>query len=347
MIRYKDNDSSLWEDHLKSVNEDKQLEACRNRLLAWDGRSLFDEIGSQEFRQLRQRSYDAREKGALSFGPEKLRQAVIGRAGREAMYLSRSEDELLKKMIVSGWSVTVDDWDLLPAAESLIRRHWCTMRFNDEDDSADLTVVPELREVLIHGLEDEKYPVIRDALFRFGAMLYSIRYIYGFVFPCPLMSQFCAELEKKDVLFDQGLTERFIKAEFDYMMTDDGQLFLPHPALAFPERMLSRSRMPETGTEEITFESMLGGMGGILPEEVPSVTCFRGIIAGALRPEFDPVQAVDDLRYMAKQGADLKDMTRILKNASAVLPSKRMIDALERMRQEAVLWTGCLSAVPN
>ena len=167
------------------------------------------------------------------------------------------------------------------------------------------------------------------------------------MFPCPLLDQFRSELKKKEIEFDKNLTERFIKAEFDYIPTKDGQLFLPHPALADPGRILHDPGITDSVAAEISFESMLGGMGGILPEEVPSVSCFKGMISGAVRPENNLNQTVDDLRFMAKQGASLRDMIRILKNDCAILPSQRMIDAMERMRQEAVLWTGSLSAVAN
>ncbi len=346
MIRYSDSVCGAWEDHLQSVMEEKQLNACRDRLLSGESRSLFEDLGPQEFRKLWQGSYDARE-SAFSADISALQKTVLERAAEEVLYLGRAEDDLIRRAVTGNWSVAVDDWDQLPALESLLKRLWCVVRFDDEDHTAVLTVVPEVREALFEGLKNEMAPLVRDALFRLSAMMHSIRYIYGFVFPCPLMDQFRAEIEKKGIVFDKILTERFIKAEFDYMFTRDGQLFLPHPALAFPEKMLSMDRMPESGATEINFENMLGGMGGILPEEVPSVTCLKGVIAGGIRPENSLNETVDDLRFMAKQGAELKDMIRVMKNACAVLPSARMIDALERVRQEAVLWTGCLSSVRN
>ena len=346
MIRYTLPFTGNWEDCLKSVIEDKQMEACRQRLLQWEGRGLFDDPGRFETDALRRRSYYARE-GAVFSSPDELRGRVLAGAAEEAAYLGREEDDLIKKMAINGWSMVADDWDQLPAIESLLKRLWCTIRF-DDDNTAEVIVAPQLREILTEGLKSEKVPVVRDALFRLSAMLHSIRYIYGFVFPCPLLDQFRAELEKKGIGFSKTLTERFVNAEMDYMYTRDVQLFLPHPGLADPERILSSEEaLPASGGTEISFESMLGGMGGILPEEVPSVTCLKGLLMGAIRPENDLNQTVDDLRFMAKQGAGLKDLTRILKGDCSVLPTQRMIDALERMRLESVLWTGCLSAVKN
>ena len=345
MIRYSDCASGAWEDRLKSVIEEKQMNACRDRVLSWGTRGLFDDLGPVEYAMIRQRSYDIRER-ALAGGIEELRAKVLSRAPDEVMCLGRGEDELIKKAIAGGWSAAVDEWEQMPALESLLRRMWCSVGFSD-DDTPVMTVAPEMRKIILEGMKNERYLPSRDALFRLGAMLHSIRYIYGFVFPCPLLDQFAAESKKKGIVFDKKLTERFIMAEFDYMYTGDGQLFLPHPALAYPEKILSADGIPGFASAEISFENMLGGMGGILPEEVPSVTCLKGVLAGGIRPESDLNEAVDDLRFMAKQGAGLKDMTRIMKSFLAVMPSGRMIDALERVRQEAVLWTGCLSSVQN
>lgn len=345
MIRYSDRASNAWEDRLKSVIEEKQMDACRDRVFAWGSRSLFDDLGPLEYAMLRQRSYESGER-AFAGGPEELRKKVLSRVRDEAVCLGRGEDELIKKAIVGGWSAEVDDWDQLPALESLLKRLWCSVRFSD-DDTPVVTVVPELREAILEGMKNEGYIPARDTLFRLATMLHSIRYIYGFVFPRPLLDQFAAESKKRGIEFDIKLTERFVKAEFDYMFAGDGQLFLPHPALAYPEKILSAEGMPGNAAAEISFENMLGGMGGILPEEVPSVTCLKGLLTGAIRPESNLNDAVDNLRFMAKQGAELKDMIRIMKSFLAVMPSGRMIDALERVRQEAVLWTGCLSSVRN
>ena len=345
MIRYSDCASNAWEDRLKSVMEEMKMNACRDRVFSWGSRSLFEDLGPLEYAGIRQRSYEARER-VFTGDPEELKARVLSQAPDEAMCLGRGEDELIKKAVVGGWSTAVDNWDQFPALESLLKRLWCSVSFAD-DDTPVMTVAPELREAILEGMKNDRYLPSRDALFRLGAMLHSIRYIYGFVFPCPLVDQFAAESEKKGIRFDKKLTERFIMAEFDYMYTNDGQIFLPHPALAYPEKILSMDGMPGCGAPEISFESMLGGMGGILPEEVPSVTCLKGTLTGGIRPENDLNEAVDDLRFMAKQGADLKDMTRIMKSFLAVMPSGRMIDALERVRQEAVLWTGCLSSVQN
>ena len=72
MIRYSECASGAWEDRLKSVIEEKQMNACRDRVLSWGTRGLFDDLGPVEYAMIRQRSYDIRERAlaGISYIPE-------------------------------------------------------------------------------------------------------------------------------------------------------------------------------------------------------------------------------------------------------------------------------------
>ena len=92
---------------------------------------------------------------------------------------------------------------------------------------------------------------------------------------------------------------------------------------------------------------MLGGMNGILPEEVACCEAMRGALEGAIRPEYDPEEALEDLRMMAKQGAQLAEMREVLESMLCVLPTPRMLDALTQLHLQTVRWLGMPSAVLN
>ena len=140
---------------------------------------------------------------------------------------------------------------------------------------------------------------------------------------------------------------RYLRAAFDYTETEDGEILLLHPGLADPDHLLSslsRLEVPETN---LTREMMLGGMNGILPEEVASCEAMRGALCGAVRPEYDEEEALEDLRMMAKQGADLKEMREVMESMLCVLPTPRMNDALAQLHLQTVRWMGMPSAVLN
>ena len=92
---------------------------------------------------------------------------------------------------------------------------------------------------------------------------------------------------------------------------------------------------------------MLGGMNGILPEEVASCEAMRGALCGAVRPDLEEDEALDDLRMMAKQGASLQEMREVLESMLCVMPTPRMLDALSQLHLQAVRWIGMPSAVLN
>ncbi len=101
---------------------------------------------------------------------------------------------------------------------------------------------------------------------------------------------------------------------------------------------------PET---HLTREMMLGGMNGILPEEVASCEAMRGALCGAARPEYGEDEALEDLRMMAKQGAALSEMREVMESMLCVLPTPRMMDALTQLHLQTVRWMGMPSAVLN
>ena len=76
MIRNSDSTPNAWENRLKSVMEEKQMNACRDRVFSWESRSLFDDLGPCEYAWIRQRSYEARE-CAFPGGYEELKRKVL------------------------------------------------------------------------------------------------------------------------------------------------------------------------------------------------------------------------------------------------------------------------------
>ena len=85
----------------------------------------------------------------------------------------------------------------------------------------------------------------------------------------------------------------------------------------------------------------------MLPEETPCCEMLSGALQGALRPENDVDEAVEDLKIMVKQGASYDELKKVLENMLAVMPTDRMLSALKRLEMETVRWTGVPAAVLN
>jgi hypothetical protein len=124
-------------------------------------------------------------------------------------------------------------------------------------------------------------------------------------------------------------------------------MLLLHPGLADPEHLLSSLAKLSPIEIQLTREMMLGGMNGILPEEVASCEAMRGELTGAVRPEDDEEDALEDLRMMAKQGASIDEMREVLESMLCVLPTPRMLNALRQLHLQTVRWMGMAPAVVN
>ena len=329
-----------------SVLREQQLEACQDRLSRCPSEGIFGQLCEDEFQKLYSVSYYAREIRKRAPSQEELRKTVLFRAFREMCYLSPREDELIKRMLMKGGEARLEDWDEISSAEALIARLWCTLRIED-DETAVLRLAPELISPVSAAILSSDYPAAREKLFTFEATLHSLLYLSGFLHASVPMTHFYQQLGKEADGLSALLLARYLRAGFDYTETKEGEILLLHPGLADPNHLLANLETLNPPEIHLTREMMLGGMNGILAEEIASCETMRGAIAGAVRPEYDPDEALEDLRMMAKQGAKLSDLREVLESMLCVLPTPRMLDALAQLHLQTVRWLGMPSAVLN
>lgn len=335
-----------WSDKTMSVLRERQLEACQDRLTRCPSNGIFGDLCEDELRRLYDVSFYAREMPRHLATQAALQKRVLEYAPQEACFLSPREDELVKRMLMNGGEVYLEDWDEITAAEALIARLWCTLQIVDEEN-ARLCLAKELVETVTAAMLSPDYFTVRERIFSFDATLHSLLYLSGFLHAAVPASHFYAQLKNKDHGLTGVLIGRYLRAAFDYTETPAGEILLLHPGLADPEHLLAQTAHMEAPEIHLTKEMMLGGMNGILPEEVASCEAMRGALSGAVRPEYDEEEALEDLRMMAKQGAGLKEMREVMSSMLCVLPTPRMNDALSQLHLQTVRWTGMPSAVLN
>ena len=329
-----------------SVMREQQLEACQDRLYRCPAAGIFDELCEDEIQNLYNLSYYAKEERRGAPCQQALREKVLKNVPLEACYLSPGEDDLVKRMLRGGGEAYLDDWDEISAAEALISRLWCTLQIED-DDYARLLIAPELVEPITQAMTAPQYLRIREQLFAFDATLNSLLYLSGFLHASVPLTQFLLQKQKESDGVTSLLIGRYLRAAFDYTETPDGEMLLLHPGLADPEHLLSSlAKLPPIEIQ-LTREMMLGGMNGILPEEVASCEAMGGVLIGAVRPEYDEEEVLEDLRMMAKQGASIAEMREVLESMLCVLPTPRMLNTLRQLHLQTVRWMGMAPAVLN
>ena len=329
-----------------SVLREQQLEACQERLSSRPRQGLFDVLCEDEWAALYKGSFYYQEGLRELPSQQALQDRVLGLLKEEARFLSPLEDDLVKRMLIGDGSAAITDWDEISTAEALCSRLWCTLEIR-EDETAVLSLQPQLKDTIRDTMLTSAYLRTRSQLFSFDATLHSLLYLSGFLHAAVPMRHFKMVLAENATLNTDRLIARYLRAGFDYIKTPQGEILLLHPGLADPEHLLhtlSRFEAPET---HLTREMMLGGMNGILAEEVASCEAMRGALAGAVRPEYGEDEALEDLRMMAKQGAKLSEMREVLEGMLCVLPTPRMLDALTELHLQTVRWMGMPSAVLN
>lgn len=336
-----------WSDKVMSVLREQQLEACQDRLSRCPEKGLFDDITEAELREFYPGSYLAWEPGGSVLTLEQVRSRVLDMAQDEACFLSVREDNLVKRMLMNGGRTDLDDWEDISAAESLIKRMWCVIRIDDEQDMATLCLQGAVMEPLVRGISGEQYLHIRQAVFRFEATLNALLYLSGFLHAAVPARHFMEQLRAQQLTADKRLVGRYLKSAFDYWKQDGEDMLLVHPGLYDPENLVSRLKGMGVPEMQLTHAMMLGGMNGLLPEEVASAESMRFALHGAVRPELDEEDVLDDLRMMAKQGASLAEMREVLENCLCVMPTPAMLGALYQVHMQTVRWIGMTPAVLN
>lgn len=329
-----------------SVLREQQLEACQERLSSRPDRGLFDDLQEDEWRLLFLRSYFHHEIRVKMPSLLQTRETVLNRLPMEVCFLSENEDALVKRMLMDGGSTCLSDWEEISAAEALISRLWCTLEIT-KDDTALLKLPQALLEPLSHAMLTDQYARTRPKVFSFDATLHSLLYLSGFLHAQAPAEHFLSLLGGEKDADMNVCIYRHLRAAFDYTQTPQGDILLLHPGLADPEHLLARLNTPPLPEPQLTQEMVLGGMNGILPEEVASCEAMRGALIGAVRPEHDEEEVLEDLRMMAKQGAAFSEMREVLESALCVIPTPRMIAALSQLHLQTVRWAGMAPAVLN
>jgi len=346
MLRIGISGRERWCDKIMSVLKEQQLEACQDRLSRCPTKDIFSDLCEDESAQLFSVSYYAKECRGRKMTAQELRALVRCRVEKEACFLSPREDDLVKRMLMDGGETELRDWDEISAAEALISRLWCTLEIV-EDERACLRLSPTLMEPVINAMSAPEYAQVRQMIFSFDATLHSLLYLSGFLHAAVPMEHFRKQWTGEDGAVVRLLVARYLRAAFDYTETPQGEILLLHPGLAEPERLLSGLSGLAPTEVHLTREMMLGGMNELLPEERASCAAMRGALQGAVRPELDEEDVLEDLRMMAKQGASFPEMREVLENALCVLPSPRMLDCLSQLHLQTVRWMGMEPAVLN
>ena len=328
-----------WADKTMSLLRQSQLESCERRLTALPPFDLYTYDDNLHAEELWALSFDAQEHPRQSHlhTVQELRAMVLSRLPLEASLLTVEEHSLLERLITLGGEAELMDWMEMSAAETLVRRLWCSIRRQDE--RLILHLPDALRTPLLLIMADKRHEETRARLLRHDAIIRALLYLGGLMHHGEPLERLLG-----DVLLcgDPGqleytLARRYLQSAYDFIYDRDGEMILLHPGLAEPERLLDNIPI-HTGPMELSEDAIRGAMEGLMPEERPLFERLYGLLTGATRPEISVEEAVEDLRMLVKQGVSLSVVQEVLASLLTMHPTADMIGAVQQLYMMTPRW---------
>ena len=339
--------TSNWCEKTMTLMKEQQLEACEKRLSAYPERGIFSGCTALEVQTWWEASFYAQEvfEQENLYLKEEVQRLVLERLPREVTLVSIAEYQLLERMILFGGETELMDWNESASAEALMKRLWCTLRW--EEERLFLCLAKPLHIPMLQAMSTQGCSQIRERIFRFDATIHGLLYIAGFLHAQQPLEHFLSEVCAKGTPADRALAMRYLCAAFDYTFDHHGEMILIHPGLADPEHLLKQIEGSGTFEMELTETMMLGGMNGIFPQEAPLHHAMLGALQGAVRPEYAEEDAATDLRLLAKQGVSKQELEEVLSSMLMVLPTRPMLSILEQISSQTPRWAGLSAQLVN
>ena len=279
-------------------------------------------------------SFDGEEhpQAGQLFGREELQTRLMFNLPAESALISEAEEELCEKLAETGGLMPLSNCEDLDAARNLVKRLWaCVVRI---EDTPMLALEPPLRMILPLNSAGESYVTLRNALEDLSREVDGLLYLYG-VIPAEDVFLKLSKLVGGTFADDEILLRRFLRTNFDYAMSDRGEMLLIHPGLADPAGVQVQ-RDPWNGPH--SRELLEQACNGALWQEVAPYNRLLGLLEGAMRPEYDAASTVEDLAFLCKQQAPLEAVQEALAAALIVCPTETMRQAVRQLYLRVARW---------
>lgn len=337
MLREGFHHSLTWADKTMSVIHARQLEACEERITSLPTFGLFSGCTDANAEELWRISYDAMEHPFSSCLHKRndLIGMVMGQLPIEAALLSPKEHELLERIIALDGNAELLDWTEPAAAESLVRRLWCTLTV-EEGDRLFIHLPKEIMTPLLLVMSSKAHQELISHVFDLHRTVYAVLYRQGVLHYSVALNHLKTDVLSGTYAEHEQLAMRFLRTAFDYLYDRRGEMLLLHPGLTDPQLL----PYLDAGTDvPFDFDDPSLELDALFDEtEWLAAQQMMGVLGDCLRPEIQPNTAAEDLFMLAKQGVPLAEMRDVLAAMLTCMPTAPMLDCLRLLKSQVVCW---------
>ena len=317
---------------------ESEIEALRIRLSCCKGESIFGKGSSQAWMKAYQSSYEYSEHPGAEWPKlTEIRSRVKNQLTAELPLITEREEALLRRILLFGGASPLFSDDEMPAADSLIRRLWCSCITRDNGQLIIRLADVLLKPVLMILVGDD-YSETRKKVYALSATLHSMVYLHGMLYAEPIISHMLDRLLTKRDNQSINILYRYLKAEFDYCFDSQGNLVLMHAGLIHPERMLASISHARYQAADYTKEMIIGGISELLKEEAAAENILKSELGFALQPGYNAGMMVNDIKFLIKQGATHDQLSALVSDKLAVRMTPSIENALKRVETDTVRW---------
>ena len=338
MLREFDLQRMHWADKTQSMLHQRQMEACEARLLSYPTESIFTLQDERETECWWQCAYDAEEspKSPVLHTLREMRANVLARLPVEAALLTETEHALIVRLILCGGQARIDGWQELSAAESLLRRLWCTLEVDEQDVL--LHLPPELMTPLSLILREQRHQELRSRLLFFDTDTKAALYLSGMLSAKQALSRLYESVLHDSYANDEALALRYLKAGNDFYYDRAGELFLLHPGLADPEKILREGGFPMGYQPDLPSERALMASRDLLPEEFETDAQLSALLDSCMGLETAEESSAHDLRILVKQHVTWSELMEVVREMLPIPPTKELTACLHRLYAFTPRW---------
>ena len=333
-----------WADKTMSVLRADQLEACEKDLAGFPSFCLFDvSCTDLNVEQLYDLSWYAEEDRADHRKPslhsvEELRIRVLSSFPAESALLSPEEHDILIRLVLCSGQMALPEWNDLIPARSLIRRLWCRGEWNN--GTLVLHMPRQLCAAALIIMASEDHKTVREMVDQVLESTDDALYLVGIMQAFGPMARLESLLKETCARGCTHFIERLFRCVYDYVYSPDGRLMLIHPGLADPDRMIRQMSIMSASPfyQEMTGDTLAEASVSLMNLESPLYERMLASLNGAVRPELNPEDAVEDLIILAKQGVSFSDMKEVLSSMLVSVPTPDMLKSLESLSGQIPRW---------